>query len=159
MINIVVITLCCIQEKWFIKKSHIILIFIYYTIIFLLKIINHWSIYFIIILSYFIIPIILTRNKKRYIFIMFILDNIFQILSNFTRGNSLIICDTYIINKIMLIDYYLMFLIYYIGGCYMGLVTLLPWFTKKETVIDAKIEKLEKKIKKLEEQKQCLKKQ
>jgi hypothetical protein len=57
----------------------------------------------------------------------------------------------------MLIDYYLMFMIYYIGGNYMGNFTLLPWFTKKETVINAKIEKLQKKIKKLEEQKECLK--
>ena len=58
----------------------------------------------------------------------------------------------------MLIDYYLMFIIYYIGGCHMGLLTVLPWFTKKETVINAKIEKLQKKIKKLEDKKQCLKK-
>ena len=41
----------------------------------------------------------------------------------------------------------------------MGLGGLLPWFTKKETVINAKIEKLQTKIKKLEEKKQCLKKQ
>ena len=87
-----------------------------------------------------------------------IADNLFQTLSNFARGNNLIICDTFIVNFFMLIDYYLMFIIYYIGGCHMGLLTVLPWFTKKETVINAKIEKLEKKIKKLEEQKVCLKK-
>ena len=41
----------------------------------------------------------------------------------------------------------------------MGMGSLLPWFTKKETVIDAKIEKLQSKIKKLEHKKECLKKQ
>lgn len=40
----------------------------------------------------------------------------------------------------------------------MGMGSWLPWFTKKETVINAKIEKLEKKIKKLEDKKLCLKK-
>lgn len=159
IINATFISLCAIKEKWFKNKKHILILFISYAILFLLKIYNTWIAFIFTFVPYIIIPLIITKNKKRWIFIMFILDNLFQILSNFTRGNNLIINETFIINTFMWIDYYLLFIIYYIGGNYMGLQSWLPWFTKKETVINAKIEKLQKKIKKLEEQKQCLKKQ
>ena len=89
---------------------------------------------------------------------MFALDNVFQLLSNFTRGNGLILSNTYLIELFMWIDYYLLFVIYYIGVVQMGSMSVLPWFTKKETIINAKIEKLQKKIKKLEDKKLCLKK-
>ena len=158
IINSIVVYLCSVKEKWFKKQSHLILILLTYTLSYPCKIINPWLGFVVVLIPYIILPIIFTKNKKYWIFIMFVLDNLFQTLSNFARGNNLIICDTFIVNLFMLIDYSLMFIIYYLGGCHMGLLTVLPWFTKKETVINAKIEKLEKKIKKLEEQKVCLKK-
>ena len=85
--------------------------------------------------------------------------NLFQILSNFARGNPIINSNTYILEILMGVDYYLMFGIYYIGGNIMGANFVLPWFAKKETVINAKIEKLQAEIKRLEEKKQCLKQQ
>lgn len=157
--NTILITLCCIQEKWYKRKLHLIIILIVATIGYIGKIINVYIGTILILIPYIIIPLFITKKRKIWIFITFILDNIFQILSNFARGNSIIINNTFLIERAMLIDYYLLFIIYYIGGCHMGLATLLPWFTKKETVINAKIEKLQKKIKKLEDKKQCLKKQ
>lgn len=159
MFNTLVISLCCIKEKWYYKKWHMILLFVCSSISYPLKVFFPTIGYIAVLFVYIGIPLIITRNKRYIIFIVFLIDNVLQILSNFARGNALIICDTCLIKKSMLIDYYLMLLILYIGGCHMGWDTLLPWFTKKETVINAKIEKLEKKIKKLEEQKQCLKKQ
>lgn len=156
--NCLLISLCVLKEKWFKKKWHIVLLLSIYTISFPFKYINTWIALAISLIGYIIIPLFITSNSRKWIFITFILDNAFQILSNIARGNSLVLCDTFIFNKIMAIDYYLLFIIYYIGVCCMGTITILPWFTKKETVIDAKIEKLEKKIKKLEEQKECLKK-
>lgn len=158
IVNSIIIYLCSVKEKWFLNKKHLIIILLGYTLAYPCKIINPWLGLVAIIIPYILLPIFLTRNNKKWILIMFLLDNIFQILSNITRGNNLIIQETYIIRTCMGIDYYLLFLIYYIGGCHMGLQFVLPWFTKKETVINAKIEKLEKKIKKLEEQKVCLKK-
>lgn len=158
-LNGILLTLCNLHEKWFKKKWHLILILIISSIAFPLKYINAWISFFIILVNYIVIPLFITEKPKKWIFITFILDNIFQILSNFARGNNLIITDCgYLIKQFMMVDYYLLFIIYYIGGCHMGDFTWLPWFTKKETVINAKIEKLQKKIKKLEAQKQCLKK-
>lgn len=157
-INGIFLTLCTLHEKWFKKKWHIILILIFSSIAFPFKFINTWMSFVLILIPYIIIPLIITENKKRWVLITFILDNLFQLLSNFTRGNGLILNNTYLIELFMWIDYYLLFIIYYIGGCYMGSMSWLPWFTKKETVINAKIEKLEKKIKKLEDKKLCLKK-
>lgn len=157
--NTILITLCCLKEKWYNKKLHLILILIFAVIAFPFKYINTLISFILILIPYIVIPLFITKNHKKWIFITFILDNIFQILSNFTRGNPAIIIDSgYLIKQFMMIDYYLLFIIYYIGGNYMGDFTLLPWFTKKVTVIDAKIEKLQKKIKKLEDKKQCLKK-
>ena len=156
--NTVLITLCCIKEKWYKKKLHLILILITASIGYPFKYINTWISFAIILIPYIIIPLLITKNKKRWIFITFALDNVFQILSNFTRGNNLIADGTFLIVTFLWIDYYLLFLIYYLGGNYMGAGGLLPWFTKKETVINAKIEKLQKKIKKLEDKKLCLKK-
>ena len=113
----------------------------------------------LILIPYIVVPLFITKKPKRWILITFILDNVFQILSNFARGNNLIAEGSFLIVTMLWLDYYLLFIIYYIGGCHMGLGGLLPWFMKKETAINAKIEKHQKKIKKLEEQKQCLKKQ
>lgn len=157
MINGTFLSLCVLHEKWFKKKWHLILMLSVYSIAFPFKFINTWISLTISLISYIIIPLFITEKPKRWIFITFVLDNIFQILSNFVRGNGLIISNTYLIELFMWIDYYLLFIIYYIGGCYMGSMSILPWFTKKETVINARIEKLQKKIKKLEEQKLCLK--
>lgn len=157
--NTILITLCCLNEKWYLRTWHLILILGTATLGYIGKIINTYIGTIIILIPYIIIPLFITKRNRIWIFITFILDNVFQLLSNFVRGNTLIINDTFLIERIMLIDYYLMFIIYYIGGCHMGLATLLPWFTKKETVINAKIEKLQNKIKKLEAKKQCLKKQ
>jgi hypothetical protein len=155
--NCIFVCLCAIKEKWFTKKWHLILVILTYTILYPIKLYTKFVGTILIFILYFLIPLLITKNKKRWIIIMFALDNVFQLLSNFTRGNNMINTNTFIIRNCMLIDYYLMFMIYYIGGNYMGNFTLLPWFTKKETVINAKIEKLQKKIKKLEEQKECLK--
>ena len=152
------ITLCVLQEKIKLKDKRIILILFVYIVAYPFKYINTWIAFSISLISYIILPLILTKYKRKLIFITFIIDNILQILSNFARGNNLIIQDTFIIELFMQIDYYLMFIIYYIGGIYMGEMTILPWFTKKETVINAKIEKLQRKIKKLEAKKLCLKK-
>lgn len=152
------ITLCVLKEKIGYKKWYIFLILFIYALAYPFKYINTWLALGISLISYIILPLIFTRNKRKWIFITFLIDNIFQILSNFARGNNLIIQDTFIIELFMQIDYYLMFIIYYIGVIYMGEMTILPWFTKKETVINAKIEKLQKKIKKLEDKKRCLKK-
>ena len=157
--NTIIIYLCSIQEKWFTNRVHMVIILLVYTLIYPIKIMNDWLGFILILIPYIVLPLFFTRKKKRWIFITFLIDNIFQILSNVARGNSIIINNTFIIERVMLIDYYLMFIIYYIGGCYMGWATVLPWFTKKETVINAKIEKLQTKIKKLEEKKQCLKRQ
>lgn len=159
MCNTIIIYLCSIQEKWFTNRVHMVIILLVYTLIYPIKIMNDWLGFILILIPYIVLPLFFTRKKKRWIFITFLIDNIFQILSNVARGNSIIINNTFIIERVMLIDYYLMFIIYYIGGCYMGWATVLPWFTKKETIINAKIEKLQTKIKKLEEKKQCLKKQ
>lgn len=161
--NGILLSLCNLHTKWFKKKWHIILLMSISTIAFPFKYINTWIAFSITLLAYIVIPLFITDQPRKWIFITFILDNIFQILSNFVRGNSLLLCDTFIFNKIMAIDYYLMFIIYYIGGCHMGDITWLPWFTKKETVINAKIEKHNAKIKKLEAKKielknKCLKK-
>ena len=156
--NGIILVLCCIKEKWFKKKWHLIIILIFSSIAYPFKYINTWIAFAITLFPYIIIPLFITEKPKRWVFITFILDNVFQILSNVARGNALIICDTCLIRKAMLIDYYLLFIIYYLGGNYMGADTWLPWFTKKETVINAKIEKLQKKIKKLEDKKLCLKK-
>ena len=158
MFNVLVISLCCIKEKWYRKKSHMFALLIFGTLSYPLKVFFPTFGYIAVLFVYIIIPIIITRNKRYIIFLVFLIDNVLQILSNFARGNALIICDTCLIKKAMLIDYYLMLLILYIGGCHMGWDTLLPWFTKKGNVINAKIEKLQKKIKKLEDKKQCLKK-
>lgn len=159
MCNTIIIYLCSIQEKWFTNRVHMVIILLVYTLIYPIKIMNDWLGFILILIPYIVLPLFFTRKKKRWIFITFLIDNIFQILSNVARDNSIIINNTFIIERVMLIDYYLMFIIYYIGGCYMGWATVLPWFTKNETVINAKIEKLQAKIKKLEEKKQCLKKQ
>lgn len=156
--NALFLSLCVLHEKWFKKKWHLIILMIIYTIAFPFKYINTWIAFTISLISYILIPFIITKQKKCWIFITFALDNIFQILSNFVRGNDILIQETFLIEVFMSIDYYLMFIIYYIGGLYMGEKFVLPWFTKKETVINAKIEKLQKKIKKLEFKKQCLKK-
>lgn len=160
--NALLISLCTIQEKWFKKKWHMILLLSMYTIAYPFKVIP-WLSMIIVIIPYIIIPLFITQKKKRWIFIMFILDNIFQIATNYARGNVLIICDTALVRKLVWIDYYLLFVIYYIGVCHMGWEGVLPWFTKKETVINAKIEKHNAKIKKLEAKKielkqKCLKK-
>lgn len=158
-INTIVITLCCIQEKWYRKPKHLVLILISSTIGYIGKTVNVYLGTILILIPYIIIPLFITKKPKRWIFITFVLDNIFQLLSNFARGNNLIAEGSFLIVTMLWLDYYLLFAIYYIGGCHMGLGGLLPWFTKKETVINAKIEKLQTKIKKLEEKKQCLKKQ
>jgi hypothetical protein len=158
IINAIFISLCCLQEKWFKNKRDFIIILTTYTLAYPIKITYLYLGSLVILIPYIIIPLFLTRKPKRWVFIMFGLDVIFQILSNFARGNNIIINDTCIVKKAMLLDYYLMFIIYYIGGCHMGWDTVLPFFTKKETVINAKIEKLQKKIKKLEAKKLCLKK-
>lgn len=157
--NATLLYLCAVREKWFINKSHAIIIYSLYACVYTAKAIDTWLGFAVSLIPYIIIPLFLTRNKKRYVFIMFILDNVFQILSNFARGNALIVNNTFITDRIMLLDYYLMFIIYYIGGCHMGMSTVLPWFVKKETAINAKIEKYKEKIKKLEAQKECLKRQ
>lgn len=158
-INGIFLSLCLLHEKWFRKKWHFIFILISNMITFIFQYINVWLGFAVILIPYILVPFIISTKPKKWIFITFVLDNVFQILSNFARGNGFIIQNTFFVELFMQIDYYLMFIIYYIGGCYMGTMTWLPWFTKKETVINAKIEKLEKKIKKLEEQKECLKKQ
>lgn len=157
-INSLFISLCVLKEKWFKKKWHLIIMMLLFGVGFVFKFINTWISFAIVLIPYIIIPLFITKNKRRWIFIMFALDNIFQLLSNFTRGNGLILNNTYLIELFMWIDYYLLFVIYYIGVVQMGSMSVLPWFTKKETVINAKIEKLQKKIKKLEDKKQCLKK-
>lgn len=156
--NGLLLSLCVLHEKWFKKKWHFIIMFSSSSLVFLAKLYNFTLGSVLIIIPYLIIPLLITEKPKRWIFITFLLDNLFQILSNFARGNSLIICDTALVRKLMWIDYYLLFIIYYLGGMFMGMESWLPWFTKKETVINAKIEKLQKKIKKLEDKKQCLKK-
>lgn len=163
MFNVLVISLCTLKEKWYRNKCHFIIIFGAYFIAYPIKVFYPTIGFFALMIPYIIIPLIITKNKKYWVFVVFIIDNVLQILSNFARGNALIICDTCLVKKMMLVDYYLMLLILYIGGCHMGWDTILPWFTKKETVIDAKIEKLQCKIKKLEEKKielksKCLKK-
>lgn len=157
-INGMFLSLCVLHEKWFKKKWHIILIMSIYSLAYPFKYINTWISLGISLISYIVIPLFISEKPKRWIFITFVLDNIFQLLSNFTRNNNVIIQETFIINTFMWIDYYLLFIIYYLGGVFMGAQSILPWFTKKETVINAKIEKLQKKIKKLEDKKQCLKK-
>lgn len=157
-LNGVLLSLCLLHEKWFRNIKQFVWMIIPSIVAFVVKLIDYNIGSYLILIPYLIIPIFITKQPKRWILITFILDNIFQILSNLARGNSIINNNTFILEQMMLIDYYLLFIIYYIGGCHMGLSTWLPWFTKKETVINAKIEKLEKKIKKLEEQKVCLKK-
>ena len=158
-INGVFLTHCILHEKLFKNNlKGIIIIMVVSSIVWIAKFINNEIGSLFIFIPYIILPLILTNKPRKWIIITFVLDNVFQILSNFTRGHEIIINETFLINTFMWIDYYLMFIIYYIGGNYMGLQSWLPWFTKKETVINAKIEKLEKKIKKLEEQKVCLKK-
>lgn len=152
-----------LHEKWFANWKQLILMLGSSTLVFLVKWNNFEIGSVLILIPYIIIPLFISKKPKRWILITFILDNVFQILSNLARGNALIINDTALIRDFMFIDYYLMFIIYYIGGCHMGMGSWLPWFTKKETVIDAKIEKLQCKIKKLEEKKielksKCLKK-
>lgn len=159
ILNSTIIYLCSVREKWFVKKSHMIIIYSLYSCVYTAKAINLWLGFAVSLIPYIIVPLFTTRNKKRYVFIMFILDNIFQLLSNFARGNAIIVNNTYILDRMMLLDYYLMFIIYYIGGCHMGMPTVLPWFVKRETAINAKIEKYKDKIKKLEAQKECLKRQ
>lgn len=159
MYDATLISLCVLHEKWFRKKWHIIVVYLLYTIAFPFKYINPFITFVITLVPMIILPLFITKQKKYWIFISFILMNLFQILSNFARGNPIINTNTYIIEILMGVDYYLMFGIYYIGGNIMGANFVLPWFTKKETVINAKIEKLQAKIKKLEEKKQCLKKQ
>ena len=154
--NATLIYLCSVKEKWFRKKSHAIIIYGAYIIAYPFKAFGFIG-FLIMLIPYIVIPLFTTTNKKRWIFIMFILDNIFQIATNFSRGNALILCDTALVRKLVWIDYYLLFVLYYLGGNYMGWESVLPWFTKKVTVIDAKIEKLQKKNKKLEDKKQCLK--
>ena len=156
--NGIMLSLCLLHEKWFKNKLQFILMLGTSSLVFFAKLYNYALGSVLILIPYIILPIVITEKPKRWIFITFLLDNVFQILSNFARGNTLIICDTALIRKMMWIDYYLLFIIYYIGGIHMGMESWLPWFTKKETVINAKIEKLEKKIKKLEDKKLCLKK-
>lgn len=159
MVNGLFISLCVLHEKWFRNWKQPVIMLGSLVIIFIIK----WHLFtlgsILVLITYLVIPLFLSDNQKRWIFITFIIDNIIQILSNVSRGNNLIIQDTALIRNFMFIDYYLMFAIYYIGGIHMGMGSLLPWFTKKETVIDAKIEKLQSKIKKLEHKKECLKKQ
>lgn len=159
MCDALLISLCVLHEKWFRKKWHIILLAVLYTIAFPFKYINTWSAFAISLIPMIIVPTFITKQKRYWIYLTFLLMNLFQILSNIARGNPIVNTNTYIIETAMGIDYYLMFIVYYIGGCIMGAGFVLPWFTKKETVINAKIEKLQKKIKKLEDKKQCLKKQ
>lgn len=157
IINSTLIYLCSVKEKWFRNKWHLIIVLSAYTLAFPFKILNPWIGFVAILIPYLIIPLFTTHNKRYWIFVMFILDNLFQILTNYARDNSLIAEGTFLVVTFLWLDYYLLFVIYYIGGCHMGLGGVLPWFAKKETVIDSKIEKLQKKIKKLEEQKSCLK--
>lgn len=159
MCDALLISLCVLHEKWFRKKWHIIVLAILFTIAFPFKYINTWITFAISLIPIIVVPCFITKQKRYWIFIAFGLMNLFQILSNLARGNPIINSNTYTIELFMGIDYYIMFIIYYIGGCIMGANFVLPWFTKKETVINAKIEKLQKKIKKLEDKKQCLKKQ
>lgn len=159
MIDGILTSLCVLREKWFRKRWHIFVLLGVYAIGFPFKYINTWITFGISLISYIIIPLFITKKPRYWIFITFGLANVFQILSNIARGNPIINTNTYLLELFMGIDYYLMFGIYYIGGIVMGAGFILPWFTKKETVINAKIEKLQAKIKKLEEKKQCLKKQ
>jgi hypothetical protein len=141
------------------RKEDLILFFFAFSICYLVKLFyfNFGSILGIIL--YFLLPLIVTQQSKKYIFITFIIDNIYMILSNYNRDLGITTNNsTFLIEKICLIDYYILILTYYIGGVFMGMSTILPWFSKKETILKAKIKKYETKVEKLKAKLLCSKK-
>lgn len=150
MFNVLIISLCCINEKWYKRKEDLLLFIFVFTLCYFVKLYNFTFGSILGIILYFLLPLIITKQSKKYILMTFIIDNIYMILSNYNRDLGVTTNNsTFLVEKICYIDYYILLFTYYIGGVFMGMGTILPWFSKKETILKAKIKKYETKVEKL----------
>lgn len=109
-----------VNSKSKLNKKDTIIVFATSTICYFIfkEIFEQLSIVSDIITTFILPTFICTKNKTKAIkrtIIMFIMINVFQIISILTRTNKLsVLDDNYIYNLIMLIDYYIMFVLYYL---------------------------------------------